>query len=233
MPNRTDESAPQPWLSATSPAGATTPVQTWSSSSQTMVFSYPFEEKEYARHLSSQMGRVRRKLVVVFTLIGFVLGALSPLTAIMIRQQYPRSSMPMGPTWRSTLMFWAEMTIGIPVFGILLLYLLTRITTKDVAKRARGKRFFITLSAQGIEHRLVIVHQLRWTDIRAVDDWEDGILLRTAFGKPSIGVPGSAFVDGDATKRFGEAVRLLWQSGGDVRQVPPTTRAEFAAPPSS
>ncbi|MBC8137136.1 MAG: hypothetical protein H8F28_14750 [Fibrella sp.] len=230
-PVQPDEPAPRPWLSATTPAGEITTGQAWSLAPDTLVISYPFVKREFFQRLLKHSRQSARKLALLNTVLGFVLGSLPFLIAFVMLRYVPGASAPIKSIWLITLLFWAGITLWMPLFSFLFSYPLSVMLANSTARTAKGKRFTVTLSPGGAEQRFDAARTLPWKDVETIEPWEGGILLTAAFGKPQVGVPGSAFADTEEAEQFFEAARILWKSHGDMSLVPAETRARFAPRP--
>ncbi len=221
-----DEAAPRPWLSAAAPLGTTTPAQAWSPTNSLTV-SYPFVKHDFYRRLVHHMRKNFRRMAPGLAAMSLLFGGVPYLTLWSLSRGHPNVPVP-GYVWRMTYISWAMTTLGIPVFSFLLSYATATLTTQITARTAKDKRFFITLSPQGAEQRFDFAQLLRWSEVQKIEGWEGGVLIAGRFGRPQIGVPGSAFPDEAAAERFSEAAHILWKSNGDMGLVPEATRAEFA-----
>lgn len=233
QPPPSDDSAPRPWLSAATPAGTARGGQAWSPAPDTLVVSYPFVKSDYLRHLRSHLRRKIRWAIPSIAGIGFLLGSLPSVVLFMMHLTYPGSPLRTGAAWQSALLFWVGATVAMPVLVFVISQFLSLLITQLTALTAKNRQFTITLSAEGAIQEFELSYTLRWSEVRAIEPWEGGILLVAPIYKPPIGVPGSAFTDADAATRFSEAAHLLWKSNGDMNSVPEGVRTEFAPTPNA
>lgn len=223
-----DELAPRPWLSTTTPAGTVTAGQAWSLSTNTLSVSYPFVKREFFQRLVSHARRNARKTILLNLAIGFLLGAMPVVTTVAVLNFVPGSRSPASSIWLLFVMIWIGTTLLLPIVSVLISILMFAFITQITEWTAKNKKITVTLSSTGVVRNFDFTETILWQNVRSIEPWEGGVLIIPRLIRPQIGIPGSAFVNAETADRFSESAQLLWKSNGDMSLVPEETRELFA-----